>query len=86
MSLSDNNINYIIISHYFDKNTNNTDLIKIFDFNGKLIKNLNNSNDSVLIIYNYYDIKLSKDYIISGNNNYAKSYDIKNNRLYILFC
>ena len=81
--LSDNNINYIIISHYFDdNNTNNMDLIKIFDFNGKLIKNLNNSNDSVLIIYNYYDIKLSTNYIISGNNNYAKSYDIKNNKLY----
>ena len=56
--------------------------IKIFDFNGNKIKEINNSNDNTLFIDTYYDSKLSKIYILTANKDYVKSYDYSKNIIY----
>ena len=56
--------------------------IKIFDFNGKKIKEIDNSNDSTLLIDTYYDNKSTKIYILTANNCNVKSYDYKRNKIY----
>ena len=78
--LRDNNINYIITSSYLS--LKDVEPVKIFNLNGKLIKNIKNSNESTLILYNYFDKNLSKNYIITGNFNYIKSYDYTSNTIY----
>ena len=67
--LNDNNSNYIITSN---SNTFNNENMKIFDFNGNKIKEINNSNDLTIFIDSYYNNKLSKNYILTGNNNHIK--------------
>ena len=78
--LIDNNNNYIITSNsnFFGDNEN----MKIFDFNGNKIKEINNSNDITYFIDSYYDNKLSKNYILTGNRDYIKSYDYNKNDIY----
>ena len=78
--LYENNQNYIVTSNCnFDKNS---EPIKIFDFNGNKIKEINDSNEETYFIDTYYDDILSINYIITGNKNYVKSYDINKNELY----
>ena len=78
--VNDNNENYIITSNcnYFG----DSELIKIFDFKGHEISEIDESNDATLIIDIYEDKKSSKKYIVTGNKNYFKSFDYKNKRLY----
>ena len=78
--LYDNNENYIVSSNL--QWNGNPELIKIFDFNGEKIKEINDSNDTTLVIDSYYDKNLNKNYIITSNENYIKSYDYNNNELY----
>ena len=61
---------------------NISDSIKLFDFNGKKIEEINNSNDCTVLIDTYYDNKSSKIYILTANNNNVKSYDYKKNKIY----
>ena len=71
---------YIVTSNYvlfF-----NSGPIKIFDFNGTKIKELNDSERDVCFIDTYYDKELSINYIVSGNNDSVYSYDFVNNKLY----
>jgi len=71
---------YIVTSNYvlfF-----NSGPIKIFDFNGTKIKELNDSEKDVYFIDTYYDQKSSINYIVSGNNYSVYSYDFINNKLY----
>ena len=75
-----NNQNYIATSNR--KNDGDSEPIKIFDFNGNKIKEINNSNEATIFIRFYYDDILSKNYIISGNVGYIKAYDYDNNELY----
>jgi len=77
--LNDNNNNYIITSNNNDQKCEN---IKIFDFNGNKIKEINNSNNSTNFIDIYYDNKLFKNYILTGNKGYIKSYDYNKNEIY----
>ena len=56
--------------------------MKIFDFNGNKIKEINNSNDKTNFIDIYYDSKLSKNYILTVNEGYIKSYDYNKNEIY----
>ena len=77
--LNDNNNFYIITCN---DNYNNSESIKIFDFNGNKIKEIKESNERTFFIEIYYDKKLFKNYIITGNNDYVKSYDYINNNLY----
>ena len=77
--LNNNNQNYIL--------TSNSDLdicesIKVFDFKGNKIKEINDSAEITYFIDSYYDHKLSNNYIITGNKGFAKSYDYNNNGLF----
>ena len=78
--LNKNNINYLITSNcnYFG----DSELIKIFDFEGNKIKEIKDSNDATLFIDIYYDKIYSKNFIITGNKNYLKSFDYDKNNLY----
>ena len=59
------------------------DIIKIYDFNGNKIKDINNSNDNVFIIDSYSS---KKDiYIIIGSKGFLKSYDYNKNILYFKY-
>ena len=78
--LFENNQIYIITSNCAFEN--NSEQIKVFDFNGNLIKEMNDSNEETYFIDNYYDNILSINYIIAGNKNYVKSYDFSKNELY----
>ena len=79
--LNDNNNNYIIISNFAFGGTY-VGSINIFDFKGNEINEINDSCDDTYFIDTFYDKKLSKNYIITGNYNYVKSYDYSNNSLY----
>jgi len=81
--LHDNNEYYIISSNcnfYGD-----SDIIKIFDFKGNEVKEINESNDKTFFIDSYYDSKLSKHYIITGNQGYVKSFDYNENKIYFQY-
>ena len=56
--------------------------IKIFDFYGEYVKDISNSNEDTYFIDCYYDNKLNKYFILTGNISYVKSYDYKENKLY----
>ena len=77
--LNNNNQIYIITSNFYYYSF---EPIKIFDLNGNKIKELNNSNDKTYFIESYYDIKLSKNFIITGNIGYVKTYDYNENIIY----
>ena len=72
--------NFIITSNFtwFDK----SESIKVFDLKGNKIKEINDSKDNTAFIDIYYDHKLSKNYIITGNIGHIKSYDYNKNKLY----
>jgi len=77
------NKNYILTSNCNYKNI--SEPIKIYDFKGKKIKEINNSNEITKFIDIYYDIKLNKIYIITGNKGLSKSYDLKTNKIYNIY-
>ena len=74
-----NNNNYILTSSAY---CNNLESIKVFDFNGNKIKEINDSKDSVYFIDVYKENHSSNIYILSGNNGYTKSYNYLNNSTY----
>ena len=76
--LNNNNQNYIITSNSSYK----CEPIKIFDFKGNKIKEINNSDYSTYIIDIYYDNNYNKNYIITGNDGYVISYDFNENKIY----
>ena len=59
--------------------------IKIFDFYGEYVKDISNSNEDTYFIDCYYDTKLNKYFILTGNISYVKSYDYKENKLYFKY-
>ena len=75
-----NNQIYIVASNcnYFGE----SEQTKIFDLHGNKIKEINDRDDAILIIEIYYDKKNRKDYIITGNKNYMKSFNLEKNCLY----
>ena len=72
---------YITTSH-FCHNVDNIELIKNYDLNGNKIKEINDSNNNTYFIDIYYDIKLTKNFIIAGNYGCVNSYDYEENKLY----
>ena len=76
--LNHNDQNYIITSNYTIYN----DPIKVYDFNGKLIKEINDSNYRTIFIDTYYDNQLSKNFILTSNKGFVTSYDYGNNKVY----
>jgi len=81
--LNKNNEYYIITSNC--NHEENCELIKVFDFKGYKVKELNDSNDKTCIIETYYDNNNLKNYIITGNNNNVKSFDYEDNMLYNVY-
>ena len=77
-----NNNNYIITSN---GNFDSLDPIKVYDFKGNKIKEINNSCKDTYYIDNYYDKKISKNYIITCNKGYIKSYDYNENQIYYIY-
>ena len=77
---NDNNKNYIITSNRNKQGA--CESIKIFDFNGYVTKEINNSKEQTYYIDSYYDPILSRNYIITGNIGYVKSYDYYNSDVY----
>ena len=78
-------LNYNNQIYFLTSNNNIMDKpspIKVYDLNGIKINEIKESKDSTYFIDIYYDIKSSKTYIITGNNQYNKSYDYKNNKVY----
>lgn len=80
MLFLDNNSKYIISSNYGLDIFNEP--LKVFDFNGNMIKEINNSNVKTLIVDTYYDEEQGEKYIISGNNGFVASFDYSKNKIY----
>ena len=59
--------------------------IKIFDFYGDYVKDISDSNEDTYFIDTYYDNKLCKYFILTGNISYVKSYDYAENKLYFKY-
>ena len=81
--INDNNQIYLVIS-----NSNNFDKvkpIKIFDLRGNQVKEINNSKDDTYFVDSFYDEKISKNFIITGNYYDVKSYDYNENNLYFKY-
>ena len=81
--INDNNVNYIITSCRNNKNESRP--IKVFDFNGNKIKEINESKEAALYIDSYKDNISFNSYIISSNLNNLKSYDFKMNKVYHIY-
>jgi len=64
--LNDNNKSYIITC-FAIYNTNESEPIKVFDFKGNKIKEINDSKDNAYYIDNYYDNDLHNNFILTGN-------------------
>jgi len=65
-----------------NSNFGNIESIKVFDFNGHKLKEIDDSNDNTFYIDIYYDNQLNKNFIITGNFGYIKSYDYIENKIY----
>ena len=76
--IAESNI-HIISSNW---NFNNIENIKVFDIKGNKIKEMNDSNDKTVYIKSFYDYKNLKNYIITGNDGFIKSYDYQENKTY----
>ena len=81
--LKDNNQNLILTSNY---SFIYSEPIKVFDFQGNKIKEINNSNDSTSFIDIYYDTNSNKNFIIACTNYYSKSYDYNKNEIFHIYC
>ena len=79
--LNDNSNSYIIVCFvtYHEKNP---EPIKVYDFKGNKTKEINDSKDRAYYIDNYYDDDLNKNFILTGNIGYIKSYDYNENKIY----
>ena len=82
--LCDNNLIYIITSNN-NSNYFSSEGIKVFDLNGKLKKEIKDSNDNINFIDIYYDYNLLKIYIISGNNGNIKAYNYNENKIFMQY-
>lgn len=81
--LKDKNKIYILTSNSFDYYRGiKYEPIKVFDLTGKKIKEINESNLETYLVDKYYDEKTNKNYIISGNIYFCRSYDFAKNKIY----
>jgi len=59
--------------------------MKLFNLKGKLIKEINDTNDCTYFVDIYYDKNSSKIFILTGNYNYVKSYIYETNETVSLY-
>ena len=78
--LNNNNQIYIVISHF--NIYSDIEPIKIYDYKGNKIKIIKDSNECTYFVDIFYDIKLLKNYILTGNEGCIRSYDYNNSELY----
>ena len=71
--------NYIITTN---SSSDECEPIKIFDFKGNKLNEINNSNYFTNIMDTYYDNNYDKNYIITGNKGCVISYDLNENKIY----
>ena len=90
--LSDNNQLYIITSNRNPIGTYTyggflfgAEKIKVYDFNGNEIKEINDSDDDTFYIDTYYDQASFINYIITGNDSYLSSYNFNDNTFYLQY-
>jgi len=55
---------------------------KVYDLNGNKFKEIYNYDDLTRYIDSYYDKNLSKNFIVTGNVSYPRSYDYSSSKLY----
>ena len=79
--LNDNNQLYILTGNDIPNNKESGP-IQIYNFGGNKIKEINDSNFPTAFIDAYYDKKLSKNFIITGNLGCVRSYDYNEMKLY----
>ena len=79
-------LNYNANNYIITTNTNKNSPIIIFDFKGQKIDEIKDYNERTNVIDSFYDKKLNKTYLITGNKGYAKSYDFKERKLYHKYC
>ena len=79
--LNDNNQNYILSSNS-NLDILNCESIKLYDFYGKEIREIKGSDYDTYFIDSYFDNNLLKNYLITSNKEYIKSYDYNNNQIY----
>ena len=72
-------MNFIITSNDY---YSNSEKMKIIDFEGNKIKEINDSNYRTNLVEIFHDDKLDKDYIVTGNDLGIISYDIEKNKIY----
>ena len=81
--INENNQNYILSSNYnMFENFHDSEPIKIFNLKGEKIGTINDSNKKTFFIDIFYDKNKSTNYIITGNLDYAKSYNYNKNEVY----
>ena len=82
---NENNIN-IITSNGKNlqalQSNENFENMKLFNLKGELIFEIEDTNDCTYFVDIYYDNSLSKNFIVTGNFNYVKSYDFDSKSLY----
>ena len=82
---NENNIN-IITSNGKNlqalQSNENFENMKLFNLKGELIFEIEDTNDCTYFVDIYYDNNLSKNFIVTGNFNYVKSYDFDSKSLY----
>ena len=89
LKIKNNNKNEFYNSACFLTNINqifiiagNLKPIQVFDLNGNIQGEIYKNKEFIFFIDAYYDKKLSKNFIITGNDGYSKSYDFINKKLY----
>ena len=80
--LCENENNFIVLSNFNNNKFDELQPIKIFDFNGQKVMEINNSNENTFFIDVYYDKYLNKNYIITGNDDSVISYDVDFGEIY----
>lgn len=83
--LLENGVNYIATCND-EEDTSKSENIKVYDFLGNKIKEIDNSNDVTFFIDSYHDEKLFSNYIITSNDGFIKSYIFSRNKLYKKYC
>ena len=71
-----NKMNYVISINY------DFEPLKIYDFEGNMIRNINNYDDKSYIVDSYFHPNLKKYFIIVGNEHYIKSYNFHDSTLF----
>ena len=68
-----------------NSNLQSKEYIKVYDLNSNLVKSINDSNDNNFYIDSFYDKKWFKNYIVTCNKGYVKSYDYYLNKIYYIY-